>query len=267
MIGGFPAKLVDFLIEDNMENCIMCTLWDEHVSTVMPYFNKHVEGPLTILMQLCRAKTVNNQVRISSSYNATKIVFNGDSKEFLDFKASLKSNQTPLRSNHSMFVLSYGNSIDSHSNSKMIVSTISDIYDRAQDSVEIPSEVESLRSKAMVFKVSVKNDQLSNPAKPIPVLKIVNDDDLVSTYCTSWTDDQDQLSKMSDEEEGDSESEGSESGDEASSPALDQTEKTISDKTNDQMEPGSTKRCLLHQFSSSQDFKRSKYVIIKQEKK
>nr|GMD34300.1 putative transposase [Ipomoea batatas] len=249
-----------------------------------------------------------------------------------------------------MFVLSYGNSIDSHSNSKMIVSTISDIYDRAQegqyfvptritglesgkkwyyascekkgcykkleaenngllkcdqcglseqegslryrlvvrdnectqligmtagtlknkypkDSVEIPSEVESLRSKAMVFKVSVKNDQLSNPAKPIPVLKIVNDDDLVSTYCTSWTDDQDQLSKMSDEEEGDSESEGSESGDEASSPALDQTEKTISDKTNDQMEPGSTKRCLLHQFSSSQDFKRSKYVIIKQEKK
>nr|GMD78291.1 putative transposase [Ipomoea batatas] len=250
MIGGFPAKLVDFLIEDNI----------------------------------------------------------------------LKSNQTPLQSNHSMSVLSYGNSIDSHSNSKMIVSTISDIYDRAQegqyfvparimdlesgkkwvrdktsdapfmlwdnectqligmtagtlkikypkDSVEIPSEVESLHSKAMVFKVSVKNDHLSNPGRPIPVLKIVNDDDLVSTYCTPWTDDQDQLSKMSDEEEGDSESEGSESGDEASSPALDHTGKTISDETDDQMEPGSTKRCLLDQFSSSQDFKRSKSVIIKQEKK
>nr|GLL33489.1 uncharacterized protein LOC109184317 [Ipomoea trifida] len=262
-----------------------------------------------------------------------------------------------------MSVLSYGNSIDSHSNSKMIVSTISDIYDRAQegqyfvparimdlesgkkwyyascekkgcfkkleaenngllkcdqcglsgqkgslryrlvvrvrdktsdapfllwdnectqligmtagtlkikypkDSVEIPSEVESLRSKAMVFKVSVKNDHLSNPGRPIPVLKIVNDDDLVSTYCTPWTDDQDQLSKMSDEEEGDSEFEGSESGDEASSPALDKTGKTISDETDDRMEPGSTKRCLLDQFSSSQDFKRSKSVIIKQEKK
>nr|GMD17838.1 secoisolariciresinol dehydrogenase-like [Ipomoea batatas] len=147
----------------------------------------------------------------------------------------------------------------------MTAGTLKNKYPK--DSVEIPSEVESLHSKAMVFKVSVKNDQLSNPGRPIPVLKIVDDDDLVSTYCTSWTNDQDQLSKKSDEEEGDLESEGSELGDEASSPALDQTGKTISDETDDRMEPRSTKRCLLDQFSSSQDFKRSKYVIIKQEKK
>nr|GMD14427.1 secoisolariciresinol dehydrogenase-like [Ipomoea batatas] len=148
---------------------------------------------------------------------------------------------------------------------RKIAGTLKNKYPK--DSVEIPSEVESLHSKAMVFKVSVKNDQLSNPGRPIPVLKIVDDDDLVSTYCTSWTDDQDKLSKKSDEEEGDLESEGSELGDEASSPALDQTGKTISDETDDRMEPGLTKRCLLDQFSSSQDFKRSKSVIIKQEKK
>nr|GMC91070.1 replication factor A protein 1-like isoform X2 [Ipomoea batatas] len=88
LIGGSHSKLVDyFLIENMMYNLIMCTVWDEHVSIVMPYFNNHSDGPLVILIRLCRAKTVNNKVRISSSYNATKIVFNDDSKEFLDFKA------------------------------------------------------------------------------------------------------------------------------------------------------------------------------------
>nr|GMD75817.1 putative transposase [Ipomoea batatas]GMD81939.1 putative transposase [Ipomoea batatas]GMD91755.1 putative transposase [Ipomoea batatas] len=74
------------------------------------------------------------------------------------------------------------------------------------DDSEIPSELESIRNKAMVFKVSIKDQHLKNPAKPIPVLKITNDDELVSVYCPSLTDDHDELSKMIGEELQDEES-------------------------------------------------------------
>nr|GMC69738.1 putative transposase [Ipomoea batatas] len=76
----------------------------------------------------------------------------------------------------------------------------------SQDDSEIPSELESIRNKAMVFKVSIKDQHLKNPAKPIPVLKITNDDELVSVYCPSLTDDHDELSKMIGEELQDEES-------------------------------------------------------------
>nr|GMC89374.1 putative transposase [Ipomoea batatas] len=136
----------------------------------------------------------------------------------------------------------------------------------SQDDYEIPTELESLRNKAMVFKVSIKDEHLKNPAKPIPVLKITNDQELVSVYCPSLTDDHDELSKMIGEELQDEESDDSESGDEASSPAVQQSLKAIREDSSEKVEPGATKRCLLDQFSSSQDVKRSKAFIIKQEK-
>nr|GMD26427.1 putative transposase [Ipomoea batatas] len=136
----------------------------------------------------------------------------------------------------------------------------------SQDDSEIPTELESLRNKAMVFKVSIKDEHLKNPAKPIPVLKITNDQELVSVYCPSLTDDHDELSKMIGEELQDEESDDSESGDEASSPAVQQSLKAIREDSSEKVEPGAIKRCLLDQFSSSQDVKRSKAFIIKQEK-
>nr|GMC66465.1 replication factor A protein 1-like isoform X2 [Ipomoea batatas] len=78
VIAGFPTQLVDFLIEDSKGNRIKCTLWDEHVPAVMPFFNNHVDGHLIVLLQLCRAKIVDSEVRISSSYTTTKVLFNLD---------------------------------------------------------------------------------------------------------------------------------------------------------------------------------------------
>nr|GMD52472.1 replication factor A protein 1-like isoform X2 [Ipomoea batatas] len=128
VIAGFPTQLVDFLIEDSKRNRIKCTLWDEHVPAVMPFFNNHSDGHLIVLLQLCRAKTVDNEVRISSSYTATKVLFNLDCQEFADFRNSLKANCSLLRS---ISVVSYGHSAN-NSQSPMVVSTIRDLYERAE---------------------------------------------------------------------------------------------------------------------------------------
>nr|GMD37887.1 replication factor A protein 1-like isoform X2 [Ipomoea batatas] len=128
-IAGFPTQLVDFLIEDSKGNRIKCTLWDEHVPAVMPFFNNHVDGHLIVLLQLCRAKIVDSEVRISSSYTATKVFFNLDCQEFADFRNSLKANCSPLRS---ISMVSYGHSAN-NSQSLMVVRTIRDLYERAEE--------------------------------------------------------------------------------------------------------------------------------------
>nr|GLL25571.1 uncharacterized protein LOC109162436 [Ipomoea trifida] len=293
VIAGFPTQLVDFLIEDSKGNRIKCTLWDEHVPTVMPFFNNHTDGHLIVLLQLCRAKTVDNEVRISSSYTATKVLFNLDCQEFADFRNSLKANCSPLRS---ISVVSYGHSAN-NSQSPMVVSTIRDLYERAEEGyyyvpetyyfcdtcktnwaegnvrykvivrvldktsdapfvlwdkdcfellgitaydlktkysmakMQVPIEFEQLRNKSMVFRINLKNEHIRNPAKPISVLN------------------------------------ESESRDEAISPIV-QANLKLKGVANDQdeVDTGAIKRCLLDQFSSSQNLKKCRPLVIKEEK-
>nr|GMD39220.1 replication protein A 70 kDa DNA-binding subunit B-like [Ipomoea batatas] len=274
VIAGFPTQLVDFLIEDSKGNRIKCTLWDEHVHAVMPFFNNHSDGHLIVLLQLCRAKTVDNEVRISSSYTATKVLFNLDCQEFADFRNSANNSQSP-----------------------MVVSTIRDLYERAEEGyyyvpetyyfcdtcktnwaegnvrykvivrvldktsdapfvlwdkdcfellgitaydlkikysmskMQVPIEFEQLRNKSMVFRINLKNEHIRNPAKPISVLS------------------------------------ESESGDEAISPIV-QANLKLKGVANDQdeVDTGAIKRCLLDQFSSSQNLKKCRPLVIKEEK-
>nr|GMD14359.1 replication protein A 70 kDa DNA-binding subunit B-like [Ipomoea batatas] len=303
VIAGFPTQLVDFLIEDSKGNRIKCTLWDEHVPAVMPFFNNHSDGHLIVLLQLCRAKTVDNEVWISSSYTATKVLFNLDCQEFADFRNSANNSQSP-----------------------MVVSTIRDLYERAEEGyyyvpstivsiesgkkwfynscrkpgcyksltltetfyfcdtcktnwaegnvrykvivrvldktsdapfvlwdkdcfellgitaydlkikysmskMQVPVEFEQLRNKSMVFRINLKNEHIRNPAKPISVLS------------------------------------ESESGDEAISPIV-QADLKLKGVANDQdeVDTGAIKRCLLDQFSSSQNLKKCRPLVIKEEK-
>ncbi|XP_019164355.1 PREDICTED: uncharacterized protein LOC109160523 [Ipomoea nil] len=172
-IAGFPSKLLDFLIEDGQGCRIKCTVWDHHVDTVMDYFKNHVEGPLIILLQLCRAKQLDSkcsiflffiytlilfavfklafsyfvdEVRISSSYNATQLWFNHDCKEFKEFKDSLKVAHSPPRSIQSLSVMSYVNSAE-NSKSPMVVTTIKDLYERAEEGYYwVPARIVSVES-------------------------------------------------------------------------------------------------------------------------
>nr|GMC72256.1 eukaryotic peptide chain release factor GTP-binding subunit ERF3A-like isoform X1 [Ipomoea batatas] len=146
----------------------------------------------------------NDEVRISSSYTATKVLFNLDCQEFADFRNSANNSQ-----------------------SLMVVSTIRDLYERA----EVPVEFEQLRNKSMVFRINLKNEHIRNPAKPISVLS------------------------------------ESESGDEAISPIVQANLKlkgVANDQ--DEVDTGAIKRCLLDHFSSSQHLKKCRPLVIKEEK-
>nr|GMC64446.1 replication protein A 70 kDa DNA-binding subunit D-like [Ipomoea batatas] len=97
----------------------------------MPYFRKDFVEPVIVLIQMGRVKVYENsaEVKITSSYDATQLLFNGDSTEFLEFRDSLSLQQTPLKSITSNSAYSYGNSSGGDlSSSKMRIITISDIF-------------------------------------------------------------------------------------------------------------------------------------------
>nr|GMC66652.1 replication protein A 70 kDa DNA-binding subunit B-like [Ipomoea batatas] len=85
-------RLIDFVIEDCRESRLAVTLWDEHVDSVLPYFNGALTDPLIVIVQLCRARvTDDGEIRISSSYSATRVLFNYECPEVFAFKDRLEN--------------------------------------------------------------------------------------------------------------------------------------------------------------------------------
>nr|GME14025.1 putative transposase [Ipomoea batatas] len=140
-------------------------------------------------------------------------------------------------------------------------------YDLKTKYSMVPAEFDQLRNKSMVFRINLKNEHIRNPAKPISVLSVMHDEELEGQYCPSMVDDHDELSRMVEEEADDLESDENELGDEAISPSMQPNLKLKGvDKAQDEVDTGAIKRCLLDQFSSSQNLKKSRPVVIKQKK-
>ncbi|XP_019191695.1 PREDICTED: replication factor A protein 1-like [Ipomoea nil] len=83
-------------------NQIRCTLWDDHVGKIEPFFNASSHEPMVVILQFCRIRrdATNGEVRLCSSYDVTQVLINQQSKEFLEFRESLilRGVQTPMRS-------------------------------------------------------------------------------------------------------------------------------------------------------------------------
>nr|GMC99198.1 replication factor A protein 1-like [Ipomoea batatas] len=247
------------------ERQLKCTIWDDHVDAMLPYFNSTEPEPVIVLIQLCRAKTVNGEVRITSSYDATKLWFNHYCPEFTEFKAKLTKENTPMKSISTNSMVSQTTDLRDFISGSVVITTISDLYQQTKEVVDVPTELESLIGKAMVFKVNIKKDYKQNYGSAFGVMKILNDENIVAAYCSSFGVDQekDLISKML-EDYGNEYSEDDESGgDEVNSP--NNIIKPRQQEVEQEMSPLS-KRSLLDQFSSTQQMKKGRLEVIKKEK-
>nr|GMC60468.1 replication protein A 70 kDa DNA-binding subunit D-like [Ipomoea batatas] len=135
MINGRPSRLIDFVIEDLKGNQLKCTVWDDHVDKVKPFFNSDLLDPVVVLIQMGRIKVVekSGEVKICSSYDATKLLFNENTLEFVEFRNSLSmQQQTPLKSITSNSTFSYGTTSGVESSTKMKITTLSDIFSKRE---------------------------------------------------------------------------------------------------------------------------------------
>nr|GMD87147.1 replication protein A 70 kDa DNA-binding subunit D-like [Ipomoea batatas] len=58
MINERPSRLIYFLIEDLKGNQVKCTVWDDHIEKVMPFFRSDLLEPVVVLIQMGRIKLV-----------------------------------------------------------------------------------------------------------------------------------------------------------------------------------------------------------------
>nr|GLL37538.1 uncharacterized protein LOC109168054 [Ipomoea trifida] len=226
--GGLkPVRVWNFCSMMLRDNTLKCTVWDDHVSAILPYYNANCAEPLIVVMQLCRAKVVSGEVRITSSYDATQLWFNQNFAEFVDFRSKLAANTSPLRSISTTTILSQSTGPSEFQSGVVIVSTLCDVFEAEEVGVVIPLELEILSGMAMIFKIGFKKATMRGPNSAFNVVREASQDDEVQSPLPIDNGKR----RMIDEEETDS-----------------------------------VKKCLMDQFSTSKTTKKMKEVAVKQEK-
>nr|GMC71470.1 replication factor A protein 1-like [Ipomoea batatas] len=233
-----------------------------------------------------RAKVVSGEVRITSSYDATKMWINHSSPECTDFKAKLGSQSTPMRSISTTSIHSQKTVLNDFITGTVVISTLADLYmqteggdfyvpaiitrietsgewyyvscksagcnkklksddkgllfcekckrkwqkgvvwykvvvrvadahsdapflmwDREcsellgmpaaelianynEENGEVPTELETMIGKAMVFKINIKKENKHIYGSAFTVMRVLRDDGIVTAYCSSLAPDQ-----------------------------------------------------------------------------
>nr|GMD58850.1 replication factor A protein 1-like [Ipomoea batatas] len=112
---------------------LKCTIWDEHVAAIHQFYNIDVKQPIIVAIQLCRAKIVNGEVRITSSYDATKLWINHSFAEFAEFRSKLAAENSPHRSITTTTVLSDSTGLGDLQSGSITITTLSDLLMKEED--------------------------------------------------------------------------------------------------------------------------------------
>ncbi|XP_057765107.1 uncharacterized protein LOC130985937 [Salvia miltiorrhiza] len=71
---------------------IVCTLWEEYVDEFLSQVDPNVKQITVVLIQFCRANLYKGEIRISTSYNVSKVLLNKDTKEMNEFRQRIFGN-------------------------------------------------------------------------------------------------------------------------------------------------------------------------------
>nr|GMD50642.1 replication protein A 70 kDa DNA-binding subunit-like [Ipomoea batatas] len=268
-----------------------------------------------------------SEVRITSSYDATKLHCNESFAEFLEFKSKLVSGQSPVRSISTATVLSKLEGIGDFTSDSKMVTTISDLLDQKENGdFYVPAESLGIEGSGEWYYISCMSpgctvrykvvvrvvdktgnapfllwdrevveivgiptavlfekfhkesaippelesligmEQLRGPTSAFNVMRVLRDEELVSTYCTSFNDqpEKDLMSMLIEEDEDDEESDLEASWeDEVNSPG---NARQMENNFTESEDCDTVKRYLMDEYSSSNKFKKAMFASIKQEK-
>ncbi|KAL2929366.1 Replication protein A 70 kDa DNA-binding subunit A [Bienertia sinuspersici] len=87
---GTPNYKLIIELEDSSENKLTCTLWGKYAQQLLDYRKGEISGHPIIVLQFAKIKKFRDQVSLSNSLFATKILINGDITEVHDFKESIR---------------------------------------------------------------------------------------------------------------------------------------------------------------------------------
>ncbi|CAA0811437.1 Unknown protein, partial [Striga hermonthica] len=132
-VRGVTTQMVVFSLMNLEGKKKNCTLWGQYVDQLIAiehhYMNE--QQPFVIIMQMCRAKVFDDEVRITTSKDVTLLIC-VDVPEVLEFRrrlAASKRRNTTLVSNSSMIVKT---EIQQLEDGDVFVSTVDSLYDNVE---------------------------------------------------------------------------------------------------------------------------------------
>ncbi|XP_057793067.1 replication protein A 70 kDa DNA-binding subunit B-like [Salvia miltiorrhiza] len=85
-LNGKPTKLMDIVIEDLEGKTLSCTLWEQYADTMFEFLCSQPKMHVCIILQYCRPTMFRGEVRITSSYHITNIIFDENVAEIKEMK-------------------------------------------------------------------------------------------------------------------------------------------------------------------------------------
>ncbi|CAH9050752.1 unnamed protein product [Cuscuta europaea] len=87
IVNGKPEKLIELTLEDPDGNRIGCTLWNNYCKQFTDFYDAHNNEAIYIILQMGRPRRYQGYVLVGTSYDVSKLIINGSTPEFEDFKS------------------------------------------------------------------------------------------------------------------------------------------------------------------------------------
>ncbi|CAH9066018.1 unnamed protein product, partial [Cuscuta europaea] len=79
--------MMELTLGDPEGNRLGCVLWNKYIDQYMEYVTENVGRPVYVIFQLCRPKRYQGTLSVSSSFDVSKLIINGNSSEFIEFQS------------------------------------------------------------------------------------------------------------------------------------------------------------------------------------
>ncbi|CAH9109725.1 unnamed protein product [Cuscuta europaea] len=110
VINGKPERLMELTLEDADGNRLGCTLWNNYIDQFLDYYEDHKEDPIFVIVQMCRPKRYKGIISVTTCYDASKLIINGNTTELVDFMAQFPAEE---RDNGTLTTLAANSQLES----------------------------------------------------------------------------------------------------------------------------------------------------------
>ncbi|KAG6383575.1 hypothetical protein SASPL_156663 [Salvia splendens] len=94
VISQSKYRLIEIEISDENHNKLFCIIWESNVDLYLDQLKKS-EGTIPIvIIQFCKRNLFRGEIRISTHFQASKVVINADVKEVKDFRMRIRDDSS-----------------------------------------------------------------------------------------------------------------------------------------------------------------------------
>ncbi|CAH9066780.1 unnamed protein product [Cuscuta epithymum] len=135
IINGRGERLMELALEDAEGNRLGCTLWNSYIDNFLNYYENHKEEGIFVIVQMCRARRYKGTISVGTSYDASKLIINGNTSELVDFMGQFPAEE---RDNGTLTTFTANSQVESREyilGGNLSITTIADLVKKTEEGV------------------------------------------------------------------------------------------------------------------------------------